>query len=220
LRDNQQIRMERRGFLLGVSGLGAGLVLDLGLPGGADAAPRTRCALDKSTKVRVCTVSAGRKLKLVTMRKGAPARSAWVACVSMALAYHGHPVSPLRISRDIYGGKVPEAPWKDLTRLARDFTDEKGKPFGISVEALPVSAADAAEVLSGDEPLIIGLFGHPVLLTALSYTGDRLGGMKVHSALVRDPLPGAHKDPRPVSSPDWIEVRYMARVSVRKKPHR
>jgi hypothetical protein len=216
--------MERRGFLLGVSGVGAGLILNGGDPGGpgtAEAAPRTHCALDKKTKVRVCTVSAGRKLKLVSMRRGAPPRSAWVACVSMVLTYHGHPVSPLRISRDIYGSKVPDAPWKDLMLLARDFTDEKGKPFGIAVEALPVSASDAAEVLSADEPLIIGLFGHPVLLTSLSYTGDRLGGMKVDSALVRDPLPGAHHDPRPVTSPEWVDVRYMARVSVRKpKPHR
>ena len=55
-----------------------------------------------------------------------------------------------------------------------------------------------------------------MLLTALSYTGDRLGGMKIDSAVVRDPLPGSHHDPRPVTSPEWVEVRYMARVTVRK----
>lgn len=204
--------MERRAFLFGVCGLGGSLGAELR----ATAGLRTNCALDKIRKVRLCTAAAARKLKLVYVKRNAPARAAWVACVSMSLEYHGYPVSPLRIARDIYGGKVPDAPWKDLTRLAREFTDDKGRPFGIAVEALPVSAADAAEVLSSDEPLIIGLFGHPVLLTSLSYTGDRLGGMKVDSAAVRDPVPGSHHDPRPVTSPEWVEVRYMARIGVRK----
>ncbi|MFO0576606.1 MAG: hypothetical protein U1A78_21580 [Polyangia bacterium] len=208
--------MERRAFLLGVSGLGLGIGAAAALPERAEAASHTRCAVDKKRKLKLCTAAPPRRIKLVTVRRGAPPRAAWVACLSMVFEYHGHPCSPLRISRDLYGGKVPDAPWKDLTRLAREFTDDKGKPFAIAVEALPVSAADAAEVLAADEPLIIGLFGHPVLLTSLSYTGDRLGGMKIDSAVVRDPLPGSHHDPRPVTSPDWVDVRYMARVTARK----
>jgi hypothetical protein len=143
-----------------------------------------------------------------------PIAACWIASLHMIFAYHGYPVAPVRISNEAYGGKVPPMPWKQLQLVSRAWVDDKGRRFTAKLESLPVRAADAAEALAEDQPLIVGVAGRPAVLTAMTYTGDRLGSMTIVQALVCDPWPGKH--PRIVTSPEWVDVRYIARVTVSK----
>jgi hypothetical protein len=78
---------------------------------------------------------------------------------------------------------------------------------------MAVRASDAAQALAEDQPLIIGVGGRPVVLIGMTYSGDRLGGMKIAKALVFDPWSG--KRPRVVTSPEWVDVRYIIRVGLK-----
>lgn len=203
--------MERRLFLSYVTG---GLC---GLAAGAEreAQARTQCATDKHRHAKVCTVSLNRPLQRVVVRPSKNATAAcWIASLHMIFKYHGYDVAPLRISTEAYGGQVPPMPWREPQRASRTWTADRGREFTTKLELLPVRAADAAEELAEDQPLIVGVEGRPAVLTAMSYTGDRLGSMTIVQALVCDPWPGKH--PRIVTSPQWVEVRYIMRVGVRK----
>jgi hypothetical protein len=185
----------------------------------ARAASGTVCGLDKRRHVNLCTVRLTDPLQFystqgVFKRGGNEVSASWLACLQMVFQYYGHPVPAANILRDAYGGNLPKAPWQDLSPLSHSLVDEKGRHLNVVTEKLSVRASDAAELLAENQPLIIGAFGHPVLLTAMSYTGDRLGGMTIVDATVLDPSPG--KGTRVVSSPDWVNVTFISRVAVRK----
>jgi len=214
--------MDRRVFLTGLAGvglssLGAGLTEQTG----HCAAPlrgKTDCAPDPSRGgAKVCTVSLAPPPKLITTPHNltSPAWS-WAVCMQMVFGFYGHPFSLVNLVKASYaGGKLPKTPWTELNALSSMLVDDRGQHFGTVVEKLPVRASDAADYLAENQPLIIGAFGHPVLLTAMSYTGDRLGGMTLVEAQTLDPLPGKGGK-RIVSSPNWINVTFIARIGVRK----
>jgi hypothetical protein len=143
-----------------------------------------------------------------------PVAACWIASLHMIFQYHGCNVPPVRISTEAYGGKVPPMPWLAPERVSRTWVCDTGRAFVSKVEALPVRAADAAEALAEDQPLIVGVSGRPLVLTAMTYTGDRLGGMTIVQAQAADPFPGKH--PRVVTSPEWVDVRFIMRVSLSK----
>jgi hypothetical protein len=212
-KDDKGRDTDRRAFLLQAGALFTGLV---GAAGEAHAAAaRTDCGFDKRRKTNLCTVRVMGPLQFFPAGKvGGESGGAWLACLQMVFKFYGHVVPAASILRDVYHGSLPKAPWQDLSAFAQGCKDEKGHHVNITTEKLSVRAADAAELLAENQPLIIGAFGHPVLLTAMSYTGDRLGGMTIVDATVLDPLPG--KGTRIVSSPDWVNVTFITRISVRK----
>ena len=201
--------MERRLFLSYVAG---GL---WGLSAATEAAAKTQCVADKRRHSKVCTVSLNRPLERLVVRPSKnPAATCWIASLHMIFKYHGYDVAPVRIAGEAYSGQVPPMPWRHPERVNRTWSAERGREFSAKVEMLPVRAADAAEELAEDQPLIVGMDGRSAVLTAMSYTGDRLGSMTIMQALVCDPWPGKH--PRVVTSPQWIEVQYIMRVSLRR----
>ena len=211
------ITMDRRIFLthvMGTVGGAAGLSLLGALDAAsAQAARKTFCGFDKKRKANVCTV------RLLSPVQYAPAKSAdpfqcWLACVQMSLKFQGLIVPAQNIQRDVYEGKSAKTPWQDLSANGKSVSDIKGKSVQLVLEKLQVRAAEAAELLSENQPLIIGAFGHPVLLTSMTYTGDLLGGMTLVDATVLDPAP--RQGTRVVSSPEWINVTFVTRVGVRK----
>ena len=212
--------MDRRVFLTGLAGVG---LTGLGVsPQHGLAAPpvrgKTDCAVDpKRGGVKVCTVSLAGTPKLITTPRALSTPAwCWAVCMQMVFAHYGHPFSLVNLVKASYaGGKLPKAPWAELTALNSMLTDDRGQHFGTSVEKLPVRASDAADYLAENQPLIIGAFGHPVLLTAMTYTGDRLGGMTLVEAQTLDPMFGKGGK-RIVTSPNWINVTFIARVGVRK----
>lgn len=209
--------MNRRRFFLQSSALlTAGWLSRSAAAGSAKNAPApTVCGFDKRRHSNLCTVRLTGPLQYAPARKGGnDAHGCWLACLQMVFGYYGHTVSAQSIAHEVYGSGLPRQPWQDLAPLSRSLVDEKGHHFTVITEKMPVRAADAAEILAENQPLIIGAFGHPVLLTAMSYTGDRLGGMTIVDATVLDPSPG--KGTRIVSSPEWINVSFIARVAVRK----
>ncbi len=204
--------MDRRSFLTGLGGAAAGLGIVL-LPGAADA--KNACAVDKKRKVKVCTVALNAQLKhIAAQRGGNTVGKSWLACVQMIFKHHGHFVPEATILKEAYDGKLPSSPWKHLDALSHSWTDLTGRRFATKLEKMHVSATEAAEILSENHPLIIGAFGHPVVLTAMSYTGDRLGGLTLVEAKVLDPLGG--RNLRTVSSPEWVNVSFITRISIQK----
>jgi hypothetical protein len=206
--------IERRQFLKfltrAAGGLGSVGCLILRPP---EAAAKTQCTGARAK--RVCTVSINRAVQRVVIKPGKnPVGACWVTSLHMIFAYHGYTVSPARISVEAYGGKVPTTPWQKLDLVSRKWVDDNGRPFVAKLEAMPVRAADAAEALAEDQPPIVGVAGRPTVLSAMTYTGDRLGGMTIVKAQVCDPYPGKH--PRIVTSPEWVDVRYIARVTLTK----
>ena len=163
----------------------------------------------------MCTISVGHALPRVVVHPGKnPVAACWIASLHMIFQYHGYNVAPVRISKEAYNGVVPPMPWLHPEQVCRTWVADKGRQFVSRVEAVPVRAADAAEALAEDQPLIVGVAGRPAVLTAMTYTGDRLGGMTIVQALTCDPLGGKH--PRIVTSPEWVDVRFIMRVSLSK----
>jgi len=207
--------MIRRVFLEhAVRGVGSALLLPwLGLEHEAEANRKTFCGMDKKRKANVCTV---RLLGTVPFFKArsADAGQCWLACLQMAAKFQGFDVPAPALLKELYEGKLPKTPWLDTGINGKPVHDTKGKPVQLVLEKLQVRAAEAAELLSENQPIVIGSMGHPVLLTSMTYTGDLLGGMTLVDATVLDPAPG--KGTRVVSSPDWINVSFATRISARK----
>jgi hypothetical protein len=201
--------MQRRTFLIQGAALVGGLVV-----GSAQAAtPRTVCGIDKKLHVQVCRVAVSRPIVPVQAGSNSSAGS-WLACLQMVFKSYGHAVPLQSLIRDVYQGSVPKEPWKDLSPLSRPISNDKGHGFAAITETLHVSAVEAAGLLAEDQPLIIGAFGHPVLLTAIRYSGDPLGPMTIRDAEVIDPQRPHVR--RTVSSPEWVNVTFIHRVAVKK----
>jgi hypothetical protein len=202
--------MRRRCFLVQAPLLVAGVALSHK----ALAAPGV-CGVDKKFRAKLKAERLTSQVQYVqTGKDGSQVARCWLACLQMVFRFYGHNIAAEKIRDEAYKGKVPSKPWEDLGPLKRTFTDDKGKKFSVVTENLAVRASDAAELLADNQPLIIGAFGHPVLLTAMSYTGDRLGGMTLVDATVLDPTPGTGT--RVVCSPDWVNVSFISRIAVRK----
>ena len=202
--------MERRHFLRYLAGGVCGLAITPW-----DAAAGTQCKGDRGHRSKVCTISVNRALPRLGVSPGKnPVAAAWLASLHMIFQYHGYSVAPARIAKEAYNGTVPPMPWLHPERVSRTWVADKGRQFVSRVEAVPVRAADAAEALAEDQPLIVGVAGRPEVLTAMTYTGDRLGGMTIVQALTCDPLQS--KRPRIVTSPEWVDVRFIMRVSLSK----
>jgi hypothetical protein len=204
--------MRRRSFLITTPSLVTVLLADEA----AEAAPGAACGVDKKTRAKLKSERVTGQLTYFTAtgKDGTPVTRSWLACLQMIFHFYGHPTAATKIRDEAYKGKVPARPWEDLSPFKRGLTDDKGKKFHILTENLAVRASDAAELLADNTPLIIGAFGHAVLLTAMSYKGDRLGGMTLVDATVLDPTPGTGT--RVVCSPDWVNVAFISRIAVRK----
>lgn len=206
--------MQRRSFLLSTPSLVAGAVLldDRA----AEAAAGAVCGVDKKARAKLKSERVTGQVTYFPAagKDGSPVARCWLACLQMVFQFYGHPVAANKIREEAYKGKLPPKPWEDLSPLKKGLTDDKGKKLTVVTENLAVRASDAAELLAENAPLIIGAFGHPVLLTGMSYTGDRLGGMTLVDATVLDPTPGTGT--RIVCSPDWVNVSFISRVAVRK----
>jgi hypothetical protein len=150
----------------------------------------------------------------------------WAASISMAFAYHGHPVSQSEIVRTIWGQVVNLPAMNGMTitgALNREWTDSNGKRFrsrsSFTDLAAGVAMVDNQRIVSelkAERPLIVGVKGHAMLLTAISYMpmGANVIGPVV-GAVVRDPWPyvagqGVRRD----LQRDEMRPIYVATVAV------
>ena len=208
--------INRRSFLISGSAALAGAIL---LPESAFAGGQgVVCGVDKKARAKLHAERITGQLQYfsasASAKDGSPTARSWLACLQMVFRFYGYTVAAQKIRDEVYKGKLPAKPWEDLSPLKHGCSDEKGHKFAITTENLAVRASDAAELLNDNQPLIIGTSGRPVLLTAMSYTGDRLGGMTLVDATVLDPTPGTGT--RVICSPDWVNVNFISRIAVRK----
>ncbi|HNN96585.1 MAG TPA: hypothetical protein PKI03_30125, partial [Pseudomonadota bacterium] len=154
--------MDRRAFLTNVlTAMGSTALIPLAdLDRRANAGRKTFCGPDKKRKANVCTV---RLLGTVPFFKArsADAGQCWLACLQMASKFHGFAVPVPNLLKDLYDNKLSKNPWLDLSINAKPVHDEKNKPVQLVLESLQVRAAEAAELLSENNPIIIGSMGHP-----------------------------------------------------------
>lgn len=119
----------------------------------------------------------------------------WAASISMIFAYSDHPISQARIVDDAYGGigNIPGNYPALFGSLDRDWTDDEGNDFTVSVNNLfapelgvaALTNADLASALEQEQPVLYCTAQHAMVLTSMTYTGAR-----VVEAWVMDPWPG------------------------------
>lgn len=144
----------------------------------------------------------------------------WAACISAVFAFHGFVVDQRRIVEATYGRIVnlPAHGPAIAAATSRDWTTDDGRRFRAYCDVLwdsqfhvgrPSAAAEAAQELAQDQPLIIGTGGHAMVLTAMSYVRYPNGAGEPKEAVVRDPWPGRGR--RSLSAQEWYGTSFLAR---------
>ena len=137
----------------------------------------------------------------------------WAASIAMVFRHYGFEVAQQRIVAETFGQVIDAGASSDdiVKALSRTWTDDHGRRFQVQADAYSASNETAIADLDQDHPLIVGTFGHAMVLTALSYTSGARGP-EVIGAMVRDPWPGRGR--RPLSGQEWFGADLLVRVRV------
>lgn len=140
----------------------------------------------------------------------------WAASIAMVFRHYGYEVSQQRIVADTFGQLVdaPGSMEHILRALSREWTDDRGRRFRVTADVWSASTETAIADLDQDRPLIVGTFGHAMVLTALTYSASEWGGAEVTGAVVRDPWPGRGR--RALSGQEWFGADLLVRINVSK----
>jgi hypothetical protein len=138
----------------------------------------------------------------------------WAACVETVFRYHGFVVPQARIVQETFGtiAAWPGEPEHVLAYLEKSWQDDHGRPFRAEGMVYDANPEAAAQELADDMPLIVGLNGHPVVLTALSFLRKPENGGDVQRGSVSDPSPGVGA--RELAAAEWSSIGYLARIRV------
>jgi hypothetical protein len=115
----------------------------------------------------------------------------WAACIETVFRYYGYIVPQADIVKQTWGVIVnrPADLSEILSNLNRLWVDDNGRRFLVSGDVLSANLVTAAQDLSQDMPLILGIMGHAMVLTSLRWSTDVYGESIVTDAVVRDPSP-------------------------------
>ncbi len=125
----------------------------------------------------------------------------WAACLQMIFTYNGHPLAQEKIVSSVFGG-YPNRPSGGgrliAAQLNRPWIDDNNSEFSSTVKAVydlqeGIIGFDnrvLVDELNSGHPMIIGVGGHTVVLTAVDYMQYPNGMINVVRAVVFDPWPG------------------------------
>ncbi|HXK53390.1 MAG TPA: papain-like cysteine protease family protein [Hyphomicrobiales bacterium] len=141
----------------------------------------------------------------------------WAAALSIIFDHYGYSVSQERIVGDVWG-QVTDMP-RHVDGIMRDINrvwiDDKGRHFRaigarltLDSEELPVQAARA---LARNQPLIVGLPYHAVVLTEMRWRVSELGKSFVDDLIVSDPREGRKRN---LTVEERLYTRFVASVDV------
>jgi hypothetical protein len=123
----------------------------------------------------------------------------YAASMAMIIAYHGGTVSQNDIVKDLFGAAIPVAlPTQAIPKyLNHTYTSgADGSTVTTSGTSLSGNLPRVVAALANDNPLLILVPSHAMVLTAVYYYADAAGKpLKVAGAVVRDPYP--HSGPMP-----------------------
>jgi ABC-type bacteriocin/lantibiotic exporter with double-glycine peptidase domain len=138
----------------------------------------------------------------------------WAACIEMVFTYWGHPIDQEEIVQRTWGRIVdmPAQPYQIIAALNRSWIDRDGNRFRSSGDVFSATGATAAQDLARDMPLIVGSFGHAMVLTAIAYNRAPNSQGQVTGAMVRDPWPWNGR--RELSAQEAAATMLLARVRV------
>jgi hypothetical protein len=139
----------------------------------------------------------------------------WAACIEMVFGYWGHPITQQEIVRQTWGviANMPAQPLDIIRDLNRGWQDRNGRQFTVLGDVFSANSATAAQDLVAEMPLIIGSFGHAMVLTAVSYNRAQNSQGQVTGAVVRDPWPG-RGGRRPLSAIEAAGEMLLVRIRV------
>jgi len=119
--------------------------------------------------------------------------------MAMIIAYHRGTVSQSDIVKDLFGAAIPVAlpPQAVPQYLNHTYTSSAdGSTSTTSSTALSGNLPGVIAALANDNPLLILIPSHAMVLTAVYYYADAAGKpLSVAGAVVRDPYP--HSGPMP-----------------------
>lgn len=115
----------------------------------------------------------------------------WAASISGVFAYYGHPVSQQEIVQAAYGAVIdmPGSPQAIMASLNRPWIDDAGRAFQVRADLFTANWVTAAQDLALNQPLIVGSFGHAMIVTATEYIRFGNGAGQTQVVIVRDPWP-------------------------------
>jgi hypothetical protein len=211
---------DRRAFILGGASLAAGAAMAWAWTRPAQAA--LRCTPFDARGIQLCEVGLDQNLGAVTAQQQ-NSQWCWAAVISAIFAYHGHPVDQARIVAATYGQLVnlPAHGRQIAAATSRSWRDMRGRTFVSQCQVLwdsgayvarPDAAGQAAQELAEGNPLIIGAAGHAMVLTAMTYARNAMGGGQPTQAIVRDPWPGRGR--RALQPYEWMQIQFLAKVHV------
>jgi hypothetical protein len=132
----------------------------------------------------------------------------------MLFGYYDHPVSQARIVSEVYGAAVnlpAGAGFVIASQLNRGWRDDRGRrfrsrlvaAFDADARVAALNNATIVNALRRGMPLVLGVRGHAVVLTAVEYMPTPLGPY-VLKAGVFDPWPGV--GPRGLAPDELVPV--------------
>jgi hypothetical protein len=124
----------------------------------------------------------------------------WAASIAMIFAYHGHPVTQMRIVQQVYGSAVCFPAGNAMTiasQLSRNWVDDSGQPFSSRLVAAfdaqagvyAINNQTIIQQLDSDQPMIFCNQHHAMVLTAIDYRPTSMGPYVMGLGVV-DPWPG------------------------------
>jgi hypothetical protein len=170
--------------------------------------------------VRTCTVG-------VTANLNTAAQDClewcWAACIEAIFDFHDRHVRQERIAQKLFGAPIcaPAFGPQIVSAIDGDWIDDSGNGFEASAKVLwdsqfafgrPDAVAEAARELEAGNPLILGAMGHAMVMTAMTYSGNALGG-QIDEIIVRDPWPG-NPNRRSLSLQEALTAQFLAKVEV------
>lgn len=200
---------DRRQIILGLAAL-AGTAALL-----RPAAAAESCQL--SGRIRYCHAGLAGNLRTQTAQKQDRSQWCWAAALSMIFDHFGYSLSQEEIVRGVWGhvADMPRHVGGIMRDINRDWTDRNGRRFRATGRQLTLDAYElpvqAARSLASNQPLIVGLPYHAVVLTEMRWRVNEDGSSFVEDLIVSDPRDGIKRN---LTVEERLYTRFVASVKV------
>lgn len=201
--------LDRRQIILGLAAC-AGTAA-LARPAAAAQSCQTR------GKTRFCHAGLTGNLRTQAAQKQNRSQWCWAAALSMIFDHYGYSLSQEDIVRGVWGriSDMPRHVGGIMHDINRDWTDRRGRRFRATGQQLTLDAYElpvqAARALAHNNPLIVGLPYHAVVLTEMRWRVDEGGSSFVEDLIVSDPRNGKKRN---LTVEERLYTRFVASVAV------
>mgnify|MGYP002713056967 CR=1 FL=1 len=196
------------------------IILALAAFAGTAALPHAAAATQSCQvrgKTRFCRAGLVGNLRTQAAQKQNRSQWCWAAALSMIFDHYGYSLSQEEIVRGVWGhvSDMPRHVGGIMRDINRDWTDHRGRRFRATGHQLTLDAHElpvqAARALARNNPLIVGLPYHAVVLTEMRWRIGEDGRSFVEDLIVSDPRNGRKRN---LTVEERLYTRFVASVAV------